>query len=627
MRAPRHDACTLGACSGTLRAECRHPGFVCYAAGERGMAPATLSLDHRWGARDARLVRTLGLCNPSSTAGAFVAQPAPPLVCYDERRGEPTDREVSIENRFGEATVTLGRPAGVCLPSLLQGTTAPPSDAFACYRVRDRQRLRQTMTLQDRFGSQEVRIRRLRTVCVPTGVNGTRVIDARTGLACYEVRAAKRRPPFLPQDSTLANALGERTLAATRTQLACVPTTFASCGRLVSTATSGTTSCGGPALEPPPVAPFSGGLFDAAGTELAGLGLGCLHYGGGDSEYYPSPLAPDGATSIYDLASCEGDHRVLLGSAGSGPASCTLAPGPHRVCTANPRITCDDNADCTASGGTCNPVPRCFAGLPLPVFGAIPSCVLNVVAEDGGGWVDVSTGAANFGSPTLIYVYLTLDQGSPCPRCVEGICQGGQRSGRACTPANPDGLTHDCPPSDSRFFNALDLRSDLSVGGGGGTGRSESGTRWSLLCRTGRPRGVRTSRRATHRAGGVPGRESSRRASAPLRPGQYGMHPEQRRSSRRRPRGPSRSIGAEQAGTAQTGRVSEAVEPETICNGGTSSACATRSQRAVAWRRTPRSGYAATAHRQSLLISSSVFPLVSGTFAITKSSVRTPSVA
>src|SRR4029453_1208433 len=124
----------------------------------------------------------------------------------------------------------------------------------------------------------------------------------------------------------------------------------------------------------------------------------------------------------------------------------------------------------------------CFAGLPLQVFGSVPSCVLTVVAEDGGGWGDLSAGAANLGAPTLIYVYLTLDQSSPCPRCVAGTCAGGQRSGLSCTPANPDGLTHDCPPSDSQFFNALDLRSDLSVGGGGGTARSEFSAPDGFFC-------------------------------------------------------------------------------------------------------------------------------------------------
>lgn len=481
-----HDACALGGCGGTLRADCRRPAFACYATGDRRQAPAAISLEHRWGAGDVTLARTLGLCNPTSVAGAFAADAATHLVCYDERGGEAADQEVRLQNRFGDATVRLGRPAGVCLPSWLQGTSAPPSaDAFACYRVRDRQRLRQTLTLEDRFGSQRVRLRRLHSVCAPAATDGDRIRDARTGLACYEARGAGPKPSVLPQASAVSNRLGDRILQSTRAKLLCVPTALAGCGHLAATATAGTMSCGGPALEPPPVAPFSGTLFDGGGAQLAGLGLGCLHYGGGDSEYYPSPAAPPGATAVYELGSCEGDRRQLLGSVGLGPVSgradCTLGPGPRKVCTAT-ATSCAHDADCGGGAGSCNPVPRCFAGLPLPVYGAVPSCVLNVVAEDGGGWVNVATGDASFGTPALIYVYLTFDGGSPCPRCLSGTCRGGQRNGLTCLPGNPEGLTHDCPPHDSQFFGALDFRTDVTAGGGSATGRSEFAASDGFFC-------------------------------------------------------------------------------------------------------------------------------------------------
>ncbi len=478
-----HDSCTFGACGGTVRTDCRQPSFACYAAGDRRQDPTALALDHRWGAGEATLTRTLGLCNPTSVDGAFAAGGATHLVCYDERGGDATDQEVRLQNRFGETTARLGRPAGVCLPSWLQGTPAPPAaDAFACYRVRDRQRLRQTLTLADRFGSQRVRLRRLHSVCAPAAVDDGRIHDARTGLACYEVRRSGPKPDFLPQASPVSNRLGDRTLESTRARLLCVPTTLTGCGHLVATATAGTTGCGGLGLQPPPVAPFSGTLFDGSGTELAGLGLGCLHYGDGASASYPSPHAPDGAASVYELASCDGDGRQLLASPGSGPTDCTLGPGPRKVCTANPTTTCQRDADCGGAAGSCNPLPRCFGGLPLPVYGAFPSCVLGGVAEDGGGWVDVATGEASFGTPSLTYVYLTFDSRWPCPFCRDGTCRGGQRNGLACIPGNADGLTHDCPPSDSQFVFALDLRADVAAGGGTTTGRSELAAADGLFC-------------------------------------------------------------------------------------------------------------------------------------------------
>jgi hypothetical protein len=51
----------------------------------------------------------------------------------------------------------------------------------------------------------------------------------------------------------------------------------ASLGRLTFTITKGTVSCGGPALSPPPLPPFSGGVDNPDRTKRSDLGLGCLY--------------------------------------------------------------------------------------------------------------------------------------------------------------------------------------------------------------------------------------------------------------------------------------------------------------------------------------------------------------
>jgi len=480
------DACVLGVCSGTTKPSCRLPGFACYVGEASRVRPTPVSLAHRWGTHDAMLVRPLALCNPTSVDGAFLASPATPLVCYDERRGAASGETVGLEDRFGHATVQLGRPYGVCVPSSAAPSSPPRgTDGFACYRVRDRGRVRSVVSLHDRFGTQSVEVRRLRSVCAPTQVDGDAIHDARVGLACYEVRGTGSRPTFLPQHSEVTSRLGDAVFESSRTRVLCVPASLDGCGQLVTTSGEGSASCGGPALEPPPTPPFSGALFDAVsgGTQIVGLGLGCSHYGGGDSEYYPSPLAPAGATSFYELAACSGASRQLVGGAGTGPADCTLGPGARKVCVGNPAISCQRDADCIHSPGGCGPLPHCFVGLPLPVSGPFPSCVLSVVAADGSGQVDVTTGEASFGAPALTYVYLTFDAGSPCPRCVGGRCQGGQRAGLACTPANADGLTYDCPPRDDQFFGVLDFNGAPAPGAGGtGTRRTEFAAADGIFC-------------------------------------------------------------------------------------------------------------------------------------------------
>src|SRR6185295_19791046 len=52
-------------------------------------------------------------------------------------------------------------------------------------------------------------------------------------------------------------------------------------GTVAFTVGKGTASCGGRRLAPPPEAPFSGRVENAAGTKIGDLGLGCLANGGG----------------------------------------------------------------------------------------------------------------------------------------------------------------------------------------------------------------------------------------------------------------------------------------------------------------------------------------------------------
>src|SRR5262249_56291443 len=105
------------------------------------------------------------------------------------------------------------------------------------------------------------KVRRLHSVCAPTRLDGDAIRDARVGLACHEVRGKGGRPDFLPQRSEIANRFGDAAFESARARVLCVPASLAGCGQLATTSGAGTTSCGGPALRPPPAPPFSGGPF------------------------------------------------------------------------------------------------------------------------------------------------------------------------------------------------------------------------------------------------------------------------------------------------------------------------------------------------------------------------------
>jgi len=243
-----------------------------------------------------------------------------------------------------------------------------------------------------------------------------------------------------------------------RVRTLCLPSTLSPCADTVFAAGDGTADCGGAGLEPPAATPFAGAIYDdpVGGTKLADLGLGCLHYGGGDSEYAPSPRASGGSSMVFGGATCSLPVVPLVASAGTGPLDCTEGPSSKRLCVGNPSRTCTRDRDC--GGGACSPLPRCFWGLPLPVHGPAPSCVINVFAADGGGSINPTSGEARIETLLTNYAYVTLDDAAPCPRCVSGTCVGGQRAGRACSAGAPDGRSHDCPPRDDQFYAALNFQ-------------------------------------------------------------------------------------------------------------------------------------------------------------------------
>src|SRR5215510_11040632 len=220
---------------------------------------------------------------------------------------------------------------------------------------------------------------------------------------------------------------------------------------LLFTSGTGTTSCGSAGLTTPPAAPASGELdSDTAGTtKITDLGLGCLYFGGGSATVVPPGGIPDAYGSYLAITG----PGTLGASPGTGFNTCTQGVGATKHCINNNSTpTCSNDNDCGGSAGSCGADAKCAFGPPLPVlspapFGALTTCVLNVVQSDAGGTFDATTGASSVALPLSSRVYITGNTTSPCPKCVSGACTYGKTPAGACTAVGTLMTSNDCLPS------------------------------------------------------------------------------------------------------------------------------------------------------------------------------------
>jgi hypothetical protein len=278
----------------------------------------------------------------------------------------------------------------------------------------------------------------------------------------------------------------------TTTTMGCVTSTTTPCAApamsLSFTTSLGTTSCGGGGLNPAPAAPTSGELDSDTGgtTKIKDLVLACLYFGGGNATIVPPGLIPDNAASYFSVSGSN-----LTATASCGPTSCTKGTGPGSHCinahcnsdadcdgtsgscaaggcktgTQATPLSCTTDNDCGASAGSCAPDANCYFGPPLPILspppqGALTTCVLNVIQTDGSGTIDTATGESTVSLPLSSRVYITGNTASPCPKCVCGTCNYGERAGQACSTFTSLGTTNDCPPILHNFQAPLPVTLD-----------------------------------------------------------------------------------------------------------------------------------------------------------------------
>ncbi len=111
-----------------------------------------------------------------------------------------------VASTFGDVHALATRTSGV--------------DHFRCLRAKGRF-VPRTVTVDDRFGTQQVTLLKPYRLCVPTSVSGEPIVDPTTLLACYRVRGKSFPSIFIP---FLTNRLdGYRAFDINRADNVCVP--------------------------------------------------------------------------------------------------------------------------------------------------------------------------------------------------------------------------------------------------------------------------------------------------------------------------------------------------------------------------------------------------------------------
>jgi len=203
-------------------------------------------------------------------------------------------------------------------------------------------------------------------------------------------------------------------------------------------------------------------VLDASGATLADLQLGCVYGAGTPSGTPVTTQLFSGGTFVFAAVQRDGTLYELRGTSAPGPLGCSQGPLASSRCLGGPSHgeACTDDEQCGAVAGdaTCTRAPRCWATPPLEVASTtfpgvvIPVCLVNVVAADVTGTLDVATGALESAYPVDTHVHL---ESCPVCRAASATCSAGDRAGLACTPQGPDGTSIDCPPAGRDYFGSV----------------------------------------------------------------------------------------------------------------------------------------------------------------------------
>jgi hypothetical protein len=165
-------------------------------------------------------------CPPTSKNGLPIEEPDEHLTTYSAPSPLEPDLMVSTEDQFGLRTLRVIGARELFVPTQkLVGELDFPNrlNHYWCYEARG-PKVGQTVSLDDQFGSDTVRVERPHRFCNPvekvSAEGRFRIIEREVHLTCYEIFGPQATEP---QSFGVLNQFEEDTFTVTSFQLLCVP--------------------------------------------------------------------------------------------------------------------------------------------------------------------------------------------------------------------------------------------------------------------------------------------------------------------------------------------------------------------------------------------------------------------
>lgn len=202
--------------------------FKCFGLDPAGFRARDVTLQDQFQTYGTAVQHRSEICNPVAKNGVKVQNRRAHLVCYTIT-GPAVNRNVVVQNQFGQQQLHVNQPAELCLPSrkrLLTQTTLPaitnPIDHYQCYGVDQLTAVNPPpVRLRDEFGlERQVPVGPAIQLCTPTSKNGGGIINQTTHLVCYGIV-----DPAVNLGIEIKNQFERRKLTANAPRKLCVPST------------------------------------------------------------------------------------------------------------------------------------------------------------------------------------------------------------------------------------------------------------------------------------------------------------------------------------------------------------------------------------------------------------------
>ena len=201
--------------------------YRCYRAKHRStFTPQFVTFTDRFGTRSATLFRPDTLCNAVDKNGEGIVDSSAHLACYRVRQSVFGGAAVTTANQFGAQSFGLTRVRTLCVPSEVNGVaSALGIDHVACYRATHGTPLfvPQTVTVADQYAAGSVVVAKPDTVCTAADKNGEGVKDPTVAFTCYRTKPVPGQAGFASRSATVTNQFGTATVTVMKPRTLCVP--------------------------------------------------------------------------------------------------------------------------------------------------------------------------------------------------------------------------------------------------------------------------------------------------------------------------------------------------------------------------------------------------------------------